>query len=129
MNGETFKHQAYGRLDSDLALDSKRVKDLLSMNDFSDVSCGMTGEFAFPSFVIERKSDSGSLFFAQNQLIGALRCIFEAQLIAQQKLDQKLPVLALGLVNVGNWIEFWAAWRKYGAHIVYSPLFSHLFYF
>lgn len=93
------------------SLDSERLESLLSVSEFCDRSCGAISEkFCFPTFAIERKSDNGSCFLAQNQLIQTLRCMLEAQWIAKGRINTDLPVLALGIVNVGNWVEFWAAW-------------------
>ena len=93
------------------SLDGERVQSIFTVSEFSDISCGAIGDkFCFPTFTIERKSDSGSCFFAQNQLFGTFRCILEAQTIAKRRINNSLPVLALGLVNVGNWTEFWGAW-------------------
>ena len=92
-------------------LDRQKVQSLLSVQEFADLSLGAIGDiFCFPTFAIERKSDSGSLYYAQNQLIGMFRCMIEAQTIAQRRICSLLPILAMGLVNVGNWVEFWAAW-------------------
>jgi hypothetical protein len=35
----------------------------------------------------------------------------EAQAIVQRKIDKNLPAIALGIVNVGNWVELWGCWR------------------
>ena len=92
-------------------LDREKVQSFLSVQEFSDLSLGAIDDiFCFPTFAIERKSDSGSLYYAQNQLIGLFRCMIEAQAIAQRRISSFLPILAMGLVNVGNWVEFWAAW-------------------
>ena len=94
------------------SLDYHCLHPLLSMAELLDLSCGAIGEgLYFPKLVIEHKSDCGPLYFVQNQVLGALRCIFEAQTVAQCKLDKTLPVLPFGIVNVGNWIEFWTCWH------------------
>ena len=108
------------------SLDAERVQSLFPVSEFSDVSCGAIGDrFCFPTFAIERKSDSGSCFFAQNQLIGALRCILEAQTIAKRRISSSLPVLALGLVNVGNWAEFWGAWPSEDDQVIFSFIYQY----
>ena len=90
-------------------LDSRTVNTLMTnMNDYNDITCGISGySFGFPIFVIERKSDSGSMYFAENQLFGSLICTLQAQRVAKQRVNEDLPALALGFVNVGNLIEFW----------------------
>jgi hypothetical protein len=93
------------------SIDHQLVKHL-SPVELSEVACGALGEqFCFPLFVVERKSDSGALFHAQNQLLGSLSCMYEAQAIVQRKFDKNLPAIALGIVNVGNWVELWGCWR------------------
>lgn len=107
------------------SLDHRRLCPLLSMSELLDLSCGTIGEgFCFPTLVIESKSDCVPLYYAQNQILGALRCIFEAQTIAKRKVDKTLPVLPLGIVNVGNWIEFWACWPSGTAENVSSSELS-----
>jgi len=109
------------QIPSMFSLDHRRLLPLLSMPELLDLSCGAVGEgFCFPTLVIERKRDCGPLFFAQNQVLGALRCMFEAQTVANRKVDKTLPVLPLGIVNVGNWIEFWACWPSGTAENVSS---------
>ena len=94
----------------------------LSSQEFSEIGCGAIGEqFCFPTVAIERKSDSGSLFFAQNQLLGALCCIYEAQKIARLHFSSTLPHLAIGIVNVGHNVEVWAMWPN----IVGDRVFIH----
>lgn len=86
---------------------------VLTAQEFSEISCGAIDEqFCFPTVAIQRKSDSGSSYFAENQLLGLLCCIYESQHIAKWRFDENLPHLALGLVNVGNWVELWGCWPK-----------------
>lgn len=56
------------------------------------------GRVLLSTLVIERKSDSGNIYYAQNQVLGALRCMYEAQAVAKQKIDNTLPTLPLGIV-------------------------------
>jgi hypothetical protein len=35
---------------------------------------------------------------------------FDAQTILKERINSQLPVLPMGLVNVGNLVEFWAGW-------------------
>ena len=111
------------------SLDGERVRSIFTVSEFSDVSCGaIEDKFCFPTFTIQRKSDSGSCFLAQNQLFGTLRCILEAQMIAKRRINNSLPVLALGLVNVGNWTEFWGAWPSEDDQVILLFIYpSHLF--
>ena len=105
------------------SLDHRRLARLLSMPELSDVSCGTVGEgFCFPTLVIERKGDYGPLYDAQNQILGALRCMFEAQTITKRKVDKTLPVLPLGIVNIDHWIEFWACYPSGTAENVSKEL-------
>ena len=83
----------------------------MTITELLEAGCGATGEnFCFPTFVVERNSDCGSLYHAENQLLGALRCMLDAQKIAKFRVDNDLPVLPLGIANVGNWVSFWACW-------------------
>jgi len=83
----------------------------LTRRDFAEISCGAASQlFCFPTFTIERKSDSGSSYVAQNQLLGSLLCIYESMKVSHRHIDKNLPVMALGLVNVGNWVELWGLW-------------------
>jgi hypothetical protein len=83
----------------------------LSAQEFSEIGCGAIGEqFCFPTVAIVRKSDSGSLFFVQNQLLCSLCCIYESQRIARRHFSPDLPCLAIGIVNVGNHVEVWGMW-------------------
>jgi hypothetical protein len=77
------------------------------------VSCGLltSHAFALPSLIIKRKSDSGSLFVGQNQLIGGLACVVEAQKIVSRVLGNGLDTLALGLLNYANNVEFWIGFQ------------------
>jgi len=85
----------------------------LSAQEFSEIACGAVGEkFCFPTVAIERQSDSGSTYFAENQLLGSLLCIYESQRIAKRRFDENLPHLALGIVNAGNWVELWGCWPR-----------------
>ena len=87
------------------------LEEALSAQEFSEIGCGAIGEqFCFPTVAIERKSDSESLFFAQNQLLGSLCCIYESQKIARRHFAPDLPLLAIGFVNVGNNVEVWGMW-------------------
>ena len=105
------------------SLDTERLESLLSVAEFSVLSCGAVGTtFCLPTFAIERKSDSGSCYLAQNQLIQTLACMLEAQRIAKRCICSSLPILALGFVNVGNWVEFWAAWPSVEEDEQVSPL-------
>ena len=83
----------------------------LTRRDFAEISSGAASQlFCFPTFTIERKSDSGSSYVAQNQLLGSLLCIYESMKVSHLHIDKNLPVMALGLVNVGNWVELWGLW-------------------
>lgn len=96
---------------SKFSLDHRRLRQIMTFTELLEAGCGATGEnFCFPTFVVERKSDCGPLYHAENQLLGALRCMFDAQKIAKARIENELPVLPLGIVNVGNWISFWACW-------------------
>jgi hypothetical protein len=96
---------------SNFSLDHRRLREIMTFTELLEAGCGATGEnFCFPTFVVERKSDCGPLYHAENQLLGALRCMFDAQQIAHSRIDDQLPVLPLGIANVGNWISFWACW-------------------
>jgi hypothetical protein len=98
------------------------LEKVLSAQEYSEIGCGATGErFCFPTVAIERKSDSGSLYFVQNQLLGSLCCIYEAQKIARLHFSPTLPHLAIGIANVGHNIEVWAMWPK----IVDDKVFLH----
>jgi hypothetical protein len=64
-------------------------------------------------FKSERKGNqTGSLYHAENQLLGAFRCMLDAQKIAKVRVDNELPVLPLGMTNVGNLVSFRACWPK-----------------
>jgi hypothetical protein len=103
------------------SLDVERILSLFSFSEFSDISSGAIGDkFCFPTFTIERKSDSGSCFFAENELIGTLRCMLEAQIIANRRVSSSLLVVAMGLVNVGNWIEFGGVWPSEDDQVPFS---------
>jgi hypothetical protein len=92
-------------------LDDNALLSRLTWRESQEIGCGARGAgFLCPTFVIERKSDSGSLFYAENQFLGSLRCMFEAQEILKASINNELPVLPMGLVNVGNLVEFWAGW-------------------
>ena len=89
------------------------LEKALSIQEFSEIGCGAIGEqFCFPIVAIERKSDSESLYFAQNQLLGSLCCIYASQKIATRYFSPDLPRLAIGIVNIGNNVEVWAMWPK-----------------
>src|SRR5271167_2071785 len=103
------------------SLDHRRLRPLLSMSELLDLSCGTIREgFCFPTLVMERKGDCGPLYYAQNQILGALRCMFKTQTITKSKINNTLPILPLGIFNVGHWIEFWACWRSGPAENVSS---------
>jgi hypothetical protein len=56
------------------ALNRIRSEFLFSTQGFYELSCGAFGlSFAFPTLLIERKSDQGNYYVAQNQLIGGLK--------------------------------------------------------
>ena len=96
-----------------------------NMNDFNDITCGIsTYSFGFPLFVIERKSDSRSIYLAENQLFGSLICMLQAQRVAKQHVSADLPVLALGFVNIGNFIEFWVGFDVEEDNEVFLILYS-----
>lgn len=96
---------------SKFSLDHRRLRQIMTITELLEAGCGATGEnFCFPTFVVERESDCEPLFPAENQLLGCLRCMFDAQKIAKSRIDNDLPVLPLGIANVGNWISFWACW-------------------
>jgi hypothetical protein len=80
-----------------------------SADEIMDVSCGLltTDLIAFPTLVIERQSDHGSLFVGQNQMLASLTCVVEAQRVACKVLGEDLGALALGLLNYGKYVEFW----------------------
>lgn len=90
------------------SIDIPRLRGLVNLRDYSELSCGIVGDFSLPTFAIARESDSGAVFFAENQLLGTFRCFYEAQCVARRRIDKTLPVLPLGIVNVGNLVEFWA---------------------
>jgi hypothetical protein len=75
--------------------------------DMDDISCGLIASnvFAFPTVLIERKSDNGSLYVAQNQVLGGLTCILEAIDTTTRRLGNELDIPAIGLVNYGNLVE------------------------
>jgi hypothetical protein len=103
-------------------INPRDLEKVLSAQEFSEIGCGAIGErFCFPTVAIERTSDSGSLYFAQNQLLGSLCCIYQAQKIARGHFSPTLPHLAMGIVNVGHNIEVWAMWPK----IVRDKVFLH----
>jgi len=92
-------------------LDDDALLARLSWRESQEICCGArSAGFHCPTFVVERKSDSGSLFYAENQFLGSIRCMLEAQAILKERINSHLPVLPMGLVNVGNLVEFWAAW-------------------
>jgi len=112
---------------SDFSLDHRYLRQMMTLTELLEAGCGATGEiFCFPTFVVERKSDCGPLYYAENQLLGALRCMFEAQKIAKSRVNNELPILPLGITNVGNWISFWACWlnnnREGVSSIALTPL-------
>ena len=109
------------------SLDHRRLLQLMTFTELLEAGCGATGEiFCFPTFVVERKSDCGLLFLAENQLLGTLRCMFDAQKIANCRIDNELPILPLGITNVGNWISFWACWPNNNGEGVSSICISPL---
>jgi len=111
---------------SNFSLDHRRLEEMLNMTELLEVGCGVTEDlFCFPTFVVERKSDNGSLYAVENQLLGAFRCIFEAQKIAQSRVNTNLPILPLGITNVGNWISLWAGWPNSSREDVSSIALSH----
>ena len=115
-----FSHMNLSSLQGDLmpawtpsifSLDDEQLFSRLSWREGEEICCGAGSEgFCCPTFVVERTSDSGSQFLAQNQFFSSLRCIVEAQSILKERINNELPVLPMGLVNVGNWVEFWAGW-------------------
>jgi hypothetical protein len=111
---------------SNFSLDHRRLDEMLNMNELLEVACGVTDDlFCFPTFVVERKSDNGSLYAVENQLSRAFRCIFEAQKVAQSRVNEDLPILPLGITNVGNWIYLWAGWPNSTREDVSSIALSH----
>jgi hypothetical protein len=83
-----------------------RTMEAHSSQEFSEITCGAVGErFCFPTVAIGCKSDSDSVYHAQNDLLGSLCCIYESQYIAK-----RLPHPALGIVSVANWVELWGCW-------------------
>jgi hypothetical protein len=74
-----------------------------------DVSCGLLQAhlFAFPTVLIERKSDNASLFVGQNQILGGLTCIIESLQVVKNILGEELDAPAIALMNYGNYVEFW----------------------
>ena len=53
---------------------------MVEVDDFNDITYGIQGySFGFPVFSIERESDSGSIYFVENQLFGSLICMLQAQ--------------------------------------------------
>jgi hypothetical protein len=123
LNQATLKLDTYEYQDPGIYfIDHHDLEKILSSQEFSEIGCGALGEqFCFPTIAIERKNDSGSLFLAQNQLLGALCCIYEAQRIAKLHFSSTLPHLAIGIVNVGHNIEVWAMWPN----IVGDQVFLH----
>jgi len=111
---------------SNFSLDHRRLEEMLNITELLEVACGVTEDlFCFPTFVVERTSDSGSLHAVENQLLGAFRCIFEAQKIAQSRVNKDLPILPLGITNVGNWISLWAGWPNSSDEDVASIVLPH----
>ena len=113
LNRATVESDVYESQDPGIFSLDHRTMSALSAQEFSEIACGAVGEqFCFPTVAIERKSDSGSAYFAENQLLGSLCCIYESQRIAKRRFDENLPHLALGIVNVGNWVELWGCWPR-----------------
>jgi hypothetical protein len=79
----------------------------LTQEDISSLKCGLARPFTFPLFVLERKSDSGSGFVARNQLFTGLLSLYESQTTANAKISANLPVLALGMTNLGDLFELY----------------------
>jgi hypothetical protein len=80
--------------------------------EFGIVKCGLRGRsFGFPLLVLERKSDSGNAYVARSQIFTGLLSIYEAQKVAQEKISARLPILALGLCNVGDYFELYCMVR------------------
>ena len=113
LNASTLKSEYFPETVTNIfSLDDRRVRSLLQLQEYDELCCGLVGRgFSFPTFTVERKSDSGALYYAQNQLLGTLRCMVESQMVAKRRVDKNLPVLSLGIVNVGNWVEFWGCWN------------------
>ena len=49
--------------------------------------------------------------------------MIQARAVAQRRISSSLPILAMGLINVGNWVEFWAAW--FGDEKQVIPMFNY----
>jgi hypothetical protein len=100
------------------SLDDEKLFSRLSSVEAEEICCGAQSEaFCCPTFVVERTSDSGSQFL-QNRFFGSLRCIVEAQSILKERINNEPPVLPMGLVNVGNWVEFWAGWVNSAGKVI-----------
>jgi hypothetical protein len=80
----------------------------LTTEDFEVVKCRLRGcSFSFPVLVLERESDGGNAYVARNQVFTCLLSVYEAQKLAQEKISPRLPILALGLCNVGDYFELY----------------------
>ena len=113
LNRATVDSDVYESQDSGIFSLDHHTMSLLTAQEISEISCGAIGEqFCFPTVAIERKSDSGSVYFTENRLLGSLCCIYESQHIAKLRFDENLPHLALGIVNVGNCVELWGCWPR-----------------
>ena len=78
-------------------------------SQFQDLCAGIGQSFALPQIIVERNSMAGgSLFSCQNQLFGGLRCIISAMRLLKENVSAELEIVALGMCNVGNYIELWA---------------------
>ena len=115
-----FSHMNLSSIQGDLiapstprhsSLDDEKLLSRLTWREAQEICCGArVAGLCCPTFVVEGKSDSASHFDAQNQFLGSFRRIVEAQSILHQRINIELPVLPMGLVNVGNWVEYWAGW-------------------
>jgi hypothetical protein len=83
-----------------------------SFSDHSVLSAGVSNSFGLPQLLVERKSMSGeSLHSCQHQLMGGLRCVVAAMQLVETRLKANLPVVALGLAIVGNYVEVWCMFQ------------------
>lgn len=98
---------------------NRPTKHLIPMNavskifttsrEYEEFTCSVGHFFAAPLLVLERKSMAGgTLFSCQNQLFGGLRTTIAAMRLTESKLKKGLNTVAIGLCNVGNYVEVWA---------------------
>lgn len=65
----------------------------------------------------------GSLYSCQHQLMGGLRCVVAAMQLVETRLKANLPVVALGLANIGNYVEVWCMFRYDSTVLIPSTIF------